>query len=223
VSDRRRSRVRSRSRPSFRAATSAGLVGRGRRSPGAPAAGNAHSGSCPCAAGRPDRATHNDLLAPGSGVPAARGLPASAPSRRSSARSRSRPRPAADPNPSRGGRHRSALAARPRADARRAKRAARAIPQTRPRPTRLLTSLQPAMPPTMRSRRRDVESGRSRPQRQTVLDRPHQREPTSQSELGVTVQQHSSPPSRVSLGRPTHSKEGRIEPSAVHNLCRQDI
>ncbi len=35
-------------------------------------------------------------------------------------------------------------------------------------------------------------------------------------------QQHPSPPSRVSLGRPTHSKEGRIEPSAVHNLCRQD-
>lgn len=42
-----------------------------------------------------------------------------------------------------------------------------------------------------------------------------------EAKLGVTVKRHPSPPSRVSPGRPTASKEGRIDLSAVHNLCRQ--
>src|SRR6266567_1130123 len=64
----------------------------------------------------------------------------------------------------------------------------------------------------MRRRRRDIEGGRGRLQRRTILDRAHQREPSSQSELGVSVQQHPRPPLSVSPGRPTASKEGRIEP-----------
>src|SRR5207237_7476345 len=88
----------------------------------------------------------------------------------------------------------------------------RAIKQTRQRPARLLARLQPTVPPTMRRRRRDTESGRGRPQRQTILDRAHQREPPSQSELGVSVQIHPRPPLSVSPGRPTASKEGRISP-----------
>ena len=56
------------------------------------------------------------------------------------------------------------------------------------------------------------ERDRSRPQRTTLLDRSHQRNPSSQSELRVSVQQHPSPPLSVSPGRPTASKEGRIEP-----------
>jgi hypothetical protein len=40
----------------------------------------------------------------------------------------------------------------------------------------------------------------------------HQREMTSQSELGVTVERHPSSLSSVSPGRPTASKEGRIDP-----------
>src|SRR4051812_34028790 len=76
----------------------------------------------------------------------------------------------------------------------------------------LTIALQPAMPPAMRRRRRDTEGGRGRLQRTTLLDRAHQRDTTSQSELGVSVQQHPSPPLSVSPGRPTASKEGRIEP-----------
>src|SRR4051794_26776960 len=68
------------------------------------------------------------------------------------------------------------------------------------------------MPPAVRRRRRDAEGGRGRLQRKTVLDRAHQREPAGQSELGVSVQQHPRPPLSVSPGRPTASKEGRIEP-----------
>src|SRR5213592_2031368 len=64
----------------------------------------------------------------------------------------------------------------------------------------------------MRRRRRDIEGGRGRLQRRTILDRSHQREPAGQSELGVSVQIHPRPPLSVSPGRPTASKEGRIEP-----------
>src|SRR5919201_5318850 len=68
------------------------------------------------------------------------------------------------------------------------------------------------MPPKMRRRRRHAEGGRGRLQRKTLLDRPHQRKPTGQSELRVSVQIHPRPPLSVSPGRPTASKEGRIEP-----------
>src|SRR2546430_5415356 len=68
------------------------------------------------------------------------------------------------------------------------------------------------MPPAMHRRRRHVEGDRRRSQRTTVLDRADQRETSSQSELGVSVQQHPCPPLSVSPGRPTASKEGRIEP-----------
>src|SRR6266849_10129281 len=67
------------------------------------------------------------------------------------------------------------------------------------------------MPPTVHSRRRDMKGGCGRLQRQTILDRVDQREPASQSELGVSVQIHPCPPLSVSPGRPTASKEGRIE------------
>jgi hypothetical protein len=72
---------------------------------------------------------------------------------------------------------------------RRAMRPARAIEQG----ARLAAASQPAMPPAMRPRRREVESGRGRLQRETVLDRAHQRETASQSELGVSVQIHPRP------------------------------
>src|SRR5581483_11837580 len=91
---------------------------------------------------------------------------------------------------------------------RRPARTARAIEQR----LRSATAVQPAVPPAVRRRRRDAEAGRGRLQRQTILDRAHQRETTSQSELGVSVQIHPRPPLSVSPGRPTASKEGRIEP-----------
>src|SRR5262245_23424251 len=68
------------------------------------------------------------------------------------------------------------------------------------------------MPPAVRRRRRDAEGGRGRLQRKPLLDPAHEREPPSQSELGVSVQIHPCPPLSVSPGRPTTSKEGRIEP-----------
>src|SRR5262245_20515398 len=64
----------------------------------------------------------------------------------------------------------------------------------------------------MHRRRRHAERGRGRLQRHPLLDRAHQRKPTGQSELGVSVQIHPRPPLSVSPGRPTASKEGRIEP-----------
>src|SRR5579864_6109501 len=86
----------------------------------------------------------------------------------------------------------------------------------------LAAAVEPAMPPAMRRRRRNAESRRGSPQRQTLLDRSNKREPTSQSELGVSVQQHPSPPLRVVSGK-THSlKGGPDRTSAVHNLCRRD-
>src|SRR5919201_4898299 len=92
--------------------------------------------------------------------------------------------------------------------ARRAVRTARAINE-RLGPT---LAVKPTVPPAMRRRRGDAEGGRGRLQRKTVLNRAHQRETTSQSELGVSVQKHPRPPLSVSPGRPTASKEGRIEP-----------
>src|SRR4051812_30644973 len=62
------------------------------------------------------------------------------------------------------------------------------------------------MPPAMRRRRRDAEGGRGRLQRKTILDRADEREPTSQSELGVSVQIH--PPSFERESGKTHSLEG---------------
>src|SRR5712691_10765304 len=91
-------------------------------------------------------------------------------------------------------------------------RTTRTIEQTRQRSAGLLASLKPAMPPAMRRRRRNVEGDRGRLQRLAVLDRPHQGETASQSELGVSVQIHPRPPLSVSPGRPTASKEGRITP-----------
>src|SRR5207248_6807703 len=77
---------------------------------------------------------------------------------------------------------------------------------------RLPAAIQPAMPPAVRRRRGDAEGGRGGLQRATLIDRAHQREAASQSELGVSVQIHPRPPLSVSPGRPTASKEGRIEP-----------
>src|SRR6266487_2920811 len=93
---------------------------------------------------------------------------------------------------------------------------ARAIEQ-RLRPA---LTLEPAMPPAMGGRRRDTEGDRSRLEREATLDRGDQSEAASQSELGVSVQIHPRPPLSVSPGRPTASKEGRIDLSAVHNVCR---
>src|SRR5438876_9615149 len=96
---------------------------------------------------------------------------------------------------------------------------ARKQPRRTPRPARaiheraqLASTSEPAMPPAMRCRRRHTEGGRGRLQRKPFLDSPHQREPTSQSELGISVQIHPSPPLGVSPARPTASKEGRITP-----------
>jgi hypothetical protein len=52
----------------------------------------------------------------------------------------------------------------------------------------------------------NVEGGRGRLQRQSALDRALQREPTSQSELGVSVQIH--PPSFERESGKTHSLKG---------------
>jgi len=57
-----------------------------------------------------------------------------------------------------------------------------------------------------------LKAAPGRLQRTPLLDSAHQREPTSQSELGISVQIHPSPPLSVSPARPTASKEGRIEP-----------
>src|SRR5262249_41279689 len=91
---------------------------------------------------------------------------------------------------------------------RRVGRATRAIAKR----LRSAPAVEPTMPPAMRRRRRHVEGGRRRPQRQAPLDRGHQCNTTAQSELGVSVQIHPRPPLSVSPGRPTASKEGRIEP-----------
>src|SRR6476661_6619877 len=76
----------------------------------------------------------------------------------------------------------------------RALRPTRAITQTRQRPPLLVTRLAPALPPPVRCRRRNAETSSSLPQRAAILDRANQREPTSQSELGISVQIHPSPP-----------------------------
>src|SRR2546430_1425115 len=47
--------------------------------------------------------------------------------------------------------------------------------------------------------------------RESALDRADQRVAPSQSELGISVQIHPCPPLSVNPGRPTASKEGRIE------------
>src|SRR6266511_248006 len=102
---------------------------------------------------------------------------------------------------------------------RRAAGTARTINQARQRPPRLIPGLEPAVPPAMRRRRRNAECGRGRIQRQATLDGLYQRETASQSELGVTVKQHPRPPLSVSPGRPTASKEGRIEPLQPFTTC----
>src|SRR5207237_8492350 len=96
--------------------------------------------------------------------------------------------------------------------ARRTVRTTRAIEQTGKRAAGLLTGPQPALPPAVGRRRRHTEGGRGSPHRQSLLDRLDQRDTASQSELGVSVQIHPRPPLSVSPGRPTASKEGRIEP-----------
>src|SRR5439155_22612313 len=103
----------------------------------------------------------------------------------------------------------------------RAVRPARAVKQTRQRRTRLLSGRAPPVPPAVSRRRRDIERRRRRPQAGPAFDRGDERETASKSELRVTVHRHPSPPLSVSPGRPTASKEGRIEPLAVHNVCRQ--
>jgi hypothetical protein len=52
------------------------------------------------------------------------------------------------------------------------------------------------MPPAMRRRRRDVEGGRGRPQRQPLIDKLDERDSPSRSELGPRVSLHPGPPSR---------------------------
>ena len=106
---------------------------------------------------------------------------------------------------------------------RRLMRTAGAIAQANERRAGFLAGLQPTMPPAVRRRRRHAEAGRSPLQRHPLLDRLDQREPASQSELGVSVQIHPCPPLSVSPGRPTASKEGRTYLSAVHNVCRHVI
>src|SRR5207237_2471596 len=69
----------------------------------------------------------------------------------------------------------------------RAVRPARALKQTRQRRTRLLTGCNPAVPPAVSRRRRDIEHRRRRPQARPALDRGNERETASQSELRVTV------------------------------------
>ncbi len=103
----------------------------------------------------------------------------------------------------------------------RATRPTRAIEQAGERRSRFNGRFEPAVPPTMRRRRRHAEAGRGLLQRHSLLDRADERVAASQSELRVTVKRHPSPPSSRSLARPTASKEGRIDPSTVHNLCRQ--
>src|SRR5204863_5145818 len=63
----------------------------------------------------------------------------------------------------------------------------RVVRPTRPieQSARLAAALKPAMPPAMRGRWRDAEGGRGRLQRETSLDRAHQRQTAGQSELGV--------------------------------------
>src|SRR5262249_33744275 len=100
---------------------------------------------------------------------------------------------------------------------------ARAIVQTHQRRTILLTRLTPPCRPSTRRRSRNVERGRRRPHRATVLDRTHQRVAASQSELRVTVNNHPGLLRIVSPRRPTASKEARMNLSTVHNLCRHVI
>src|SRR5207245_646410 len=88
----------------------------------------------------------------------------------------------------------------------------RAVEQTRQRSASLLARLPPSVPPAVRRRGRNAEGGRGRLQRHPLLDRLHQGETAGQSELGVSVQIHPRPPLSVGPGRPTASKEGRIEP-----------
>jgi hypothetical protein len=98
---------------------------------------------------------------------------------------------------------------------------ARTIEQARQRRPCFLVSFLPAVPPAMRRRRRDAEAGRGLLQRHSLGDGGNERETASESELRVTVQRHPGSSFEYrSLARPTASKEGRIEPSAVHNLCR---
>src|SRR5487761_253185 len=83
--------------------------------------------------------------------------------------------------------------------------------------------LRPTPPPLAGRCWRDAAASRRLPTRTTSLDISNQRAPTSKSEPSVTVKRHPGPPSTVSLGRPTDSKEPRMTYSAVHNLSRHVI
>src|SRR5262245_23549999 len=77
-------------------------------------------------------------------------------------------------------------------------------------------AIKPAMPPTVRCRRRHPETGTRLPQRHPPIDRSDKLAPTSQSELGISVQIHHGSPSGGMSGRTrTASKEGRMHLSAV--------
>ena len=85
---------------------------------------------------------------------------------------------------------------------RRASRSARAIEQRLGAPP----AIDPAMPPAVSGRRRDLKGGRGRSHRRTLLDPGDERKPTSQAELGVRVHEHPSPSSRVRPARPTRPR-----------------
>jgi hypothetical protein len=83
----------------------------------------------------------------------------------------------------------------------------RAMRPTRPLSERSRTTpaLQPAMPPTVRGRRRDSERGRGGSRRQTPIDGRYPRKPASRSQLRVSVQIHPGPPLGAGLGGPAHT------------------
>ena len=89
----------------------------------------------------------------------------------------------------------------------RAMRPARAIKQTRQARPRLRAAVEPAMPPTVRRRRRDAEGGRGRLQRHPTRrsrDTARSRPASPSFALGEI---HPSPPSSAVFGE-THSLEG---------------
>ena len=117
-------------------------------------------------------------------------MPPRAPSRSSSAPAARSPPADAVPDSFPAGRAGSAPPRPPTASAAGAA-AARNDPEA---PSLHATTLDPAAPPAMRSRRRNTEADCRPLQRHPTLDREHQLAPTSQSELRVSVPVHHGPP-----------------------------
>ena len=98
-------------------------------------------------------------------------------------------------------------------------RPARAIEQPGVRAALCRTGQQAAMPPPVRRRRRDIESGRGRSQRRAPSNHLGQSKPASRSELRSRVNLHPGPPSGGESWQ-THSlRTGPDVLSTVHNLC----